>query len=115
MDTIDAVDALSALAQVSRLKIFRLLVRNGPDGLAAGEIARGLSIPHNTLSSHLSILTRAGLLASSRLGRSIIYRIDPEGSQELLGHLVQDCCNGKPELCGPLVSTTWATNRVPTD
>ena len=115
MDNIDAVDALFALAQASRLKIFRLLVQNGPDGLAAGNIARTLSIPHNTLSSHLSILTRAGLLASSRLGRSIIYRIDPEGIQDLFAHLVQDCCNSNPELCGPLISTHRATGQTTAD
>lgn len=112
MDEIHAVNALSALAQTSRLQVFRLLVRNGPTGLAAGEIALKLAIPHNTLSTHLAILTRAGLLSSTRFGRSIVYRIDPDGIQRLLNHLVQDCCNGKPELCGPLLSSPPARPRT---
>ena len=112
MDEIHAVNALSALAQTSRLQVFRLLVRNSPEGLAAGAIALKLAIPHNTLSTHLAILTRAGLLSSTRFGRSIVYRIDPDGIQQLLGHLVQDCCNGKPELCGPLLSSPPARRRT---
>ena len=112
MDEIHAVNALSALAQTSRLQVFRLLVQNGPTGLAAGEIALKLAIPHNTLSTHLAILTRAGLLSSTRFGRSIVYRIDPDGIQQLLNHLVQDCCNGKPELCGPLLSSPRAGRRT---
>ena len=112
MDEIHAVNALSALAQTSRLQVFRLLVRNSSAGLAAGEIALKLAIPHNTLSTHLAILTRAGLLSSTRFGRSIVYRIDPDGIQQLLGHLVQDCCNGKPELCGPLLSSPPARRRT---
>ena len=114
MDEIHAVDALSALAQTSRLQVFRLLVRNGPAGLAAGEIALKLAIPHNTLSTHLAILTRAGLLNSTRFGRSIVYRIDPDGIRQLLNHLIQDCCNGKPELCGPLLSSPPARRRTAT-
>ncbi len=114
MDEIHAVDALSALAQTSRLQVFRLLVRNGPDGLAAGVIAHKLAIPHNTLSTHLAILTRAGLLGSTRFGRSIFYRIDPDGIQQLLNHLIQDCCNGKPELCGPLLSSPPARRGTAT-
>ena len=114
MDEIHAVNALSALAQTSRLQVFRLLVRNGPAGLAAGDIAQKLAIPHNTLSTHLAILTRAGLLDSTRFGLSIVYRIDPEGIQQLLNHLIQDCCNGKPELCGPLLSSPSARRRTAT-
>ncbi len=114
MDEIHAVDALSALAQTSRLQVFRLLVRNGPAGLAAGEIALKLAIPHNTLSTHLAILTRAGLLSSTRFGRSIVYRIDPDGIRQLLNHLIQDCCNGKPELCGPLLLSPAARRGTAT-
>ena len=112
MDETHAVNALSALAQTSRLQVFRLLVQNSPAGLAAGEIALKLAIPHNTLSTHLAILTRAGLLSSTRFGRSIVYRIDPDGIQQLLSHLVQDCCNGNPELCGPLLSSPPARRRT---
>ena len=114
MDEQHAVNALSALAQTSRLQVFTLLVRNGPAGLAAGDIAQKLAIPHNTLSTHLAILTRAGLLDSTRFGRSIVYRIDPEGIQQLLNHLIQDCCNGKPELCGPLLLSPAARRGTAT-
>ena len=77
-------------------------------------IALKLAIPHNTLSTHLAILTRAGLLGSTRFGRSIVYRIDPDGIQQLLNHLIQDCCNGKPELCGPLLSSPPARRGTAT-
>ena len=80
MDQSQTIKALAALAQESRLQAFRLLVRSGPDGLAAGEIARRLDVPHNTLSSHLAILANAGLLTSHRQSRSIIYRIDFDGT-----------------------------------
>lgn len=105
MDIIDTVKALSALAQESRLNAFRLLVRSGPDGLAAGEIARQLSIPHNTLSSHLSILSNAGLITSHRESRSIIYYINFNGTRELLSFLMEDCCRGQPELCLPVLDS----------
>ncbi|MBT3430235.1 MAG: helix-turn-helix transcriptional regulator [Proteobacteria bacterium] len=105
MDTLSAVDALSALAQASRLRIFRLLVKHSPAGLAAGKIADDLGVRHNTLSSHVAILTRAGLLKAERNGRSIIYRVDPKGIQSLLSYLVEDCCDGQPELCTPLGAT----------
>ena len=104
MDTSKAVGALSALAQDSRLQIFRLLVKHSPAGLAAGQIADDLGVRHNTLSSHVAILTRAGLLKSERHGRSIIYSVVPRGIQSLLAYLVEDCCNGQPELCAPAVS-----------
>ena len=105
MDITDTVKALSALAQESRLNAFRLLVRSGPDGLAAGEIARQLSIPHNTLSSHLSILSNAGLITSHRESRSIIYYINFNGTRELLSFLMEDCCRGQPELCSPVLDS----------
>ncbi len=104
MDTLTAVDTLSALAQPSRLQIFRLLVKHSPAGLAAGKIADDLGVRHNTLSTHVAILTRAGLLRSERNGRSIIYSIDPQGIKSLLAYLVEDCCNGQPELCTPVNS-----------
>ncbi len=105
MDISTTVKALGALAQESRLNAFRLLVQSGPDGLAAGEIARRLEIPHNTLSSHLAILSNAGLLTSHRQSRSIIYRIDFDGTRDLLSFLMQDCCQGQPELCSPLLDS----------
>jgi ArsR family transcriptional regulator len=105
MEINTTVKALGALAQASRLNAFRLLVRCGPDGLAAGEIARRLEIPHNTLSSHLTILCNAGLLTSHRESRSIIYRIDFDGTRDLLSFLMEDCCQGQPELCSPVLDS----------
>ncbi len=105
MDTLITVKSLAALAQESRLCAFRLLVQSGPDGLAAGEIARQLGVPHNTLSSHLAILVNAGLVESRRAGRSIIYSIDFSGTRELLSFLMEDCCQGQPELCEPVLDS----------
>src|ERR1700720_1412426 len=95
-----AISALSALAQPTRLAIFRLLVKHEPIGVTAGVIAETIGAPHNTLSSHLAILVRAGLLRSWRYGRTIVYRSDVEGMQSLISFLIDDCCNGHPELCG---------------
>ena len=105
MDISKATRALGALSQESRLEAFRLLVRSSIDGMAAGEIARGLNIPHNTMSSHLSILVNAGLINSRREGRSIIYSIDFDGTRELLSFLMQDCCQGRPEVCSSLLES----------
>lgn len=105
METTVAVQALGALAQESRLMAFRLLVRSGDDGMAAGEIARALGIPHNTLSSHLSILVNAGLIKSRRESRSIIYSVDFDGTRELLSFLVEDCCQGNPDVCMPVLES----------
>lgn len=97
-----AVEALSALAHASRLAVFRLLVRAGVQGLPAGEIARGIGVLPNTLSTHLAILGHAGLVQSRREGRSVIYCADYDGMRDLLGFLVADCCAGRPEICAPL-------------
>jgi DNA-binding transcriptional ArsR family regulator len=105
MDTISTVKSLGALAQESRLAAFRLLVRRGVEGMAAGEIARALSIPHNTMSSHLAIMANAGLVTSRRESRSIIYSIDFGGTRELLSFLMEDCCQGQPELCAPVLDS----------
>ena len=101
MDIKQATEALSALAQESRLSAFRLLVKAGSPGLPAGDIAQALGIPHNTLSTHVAILTRAGLLHSRREGRSVIYSVDFDGTRALLGFLLEDCCQGAPEICSP--------------
>ena len=100
-----AVAGLSALAQESRLKVFRLLMRAGPEGLPAGDIARTLKVPANTMSSHLAILSRAGLIASTKRGTSILYAIDLDGVAKLLSYLVEECCGGKPDACRPLIAT----------
>lgn len=97
-----AIRRLSALAQDSRLAVFRRLVRAGPDGLAAGEIARELGITPNTLSAQLAILANAALVTSRRDGRSIIYAADYDGMSQLLVYLMEDCCQGRPEVCRPL-------------
>ena len=98
-----AVEALSALAYVGRLSIFRLLVRAGSEGVAAGEVARKLGIAPSTLSASLSVLSNAGLVKSRREGRSIIYAADYGQMRKLLEYLMADCCNGDPSICGPLV------------
>jgi len=103
METSTAVGALSALAHEGRLEIFRLLVRAGADGMAAGEIARATGVLPNTLSSNLNILNAAGLVTSRREGRSIIYAAGYGRMRELLAFLMEDCCGGKPEICAPLV------------
>ncbi|HEY2069207.1 MAG TPA: metalloregulator ArsR/SmtB family transcription factor [Rhizomicrobium sp.] len=104
METTDAVKRLSALAQDSRLEVFRLLVKAGPEGLAAGEIARELEIPANTLSAQLLLLSNAGLTAARREGRSIIYSANFEGMSDLLVYLTEDCCGGRAEICAPLAA-----------
>jgi ArsR family transcriptional regulator len=103
-----AISALAALAQPTRLAIFRLLVKHEPVGITAGVIAETIGAPHNTLSTHLAILVRAGLLRSSREGRTIIYRSDVEGVRSVITFLVNDCCDGHPELCH-LVAADAAT------
>ncbi len=97
-----AIKRLSALAQDNRLAVFRLLVKAGPEGVAAGAIARSLAITPNTLSAQLTILSNAGLVASRRDGRSIIYTADYSAMGALLVYLTEDCCGGHPEVCGPL-------------
>jgi ArsR family transcriptional regulator, arsenate/arsenite/antimonite-responsive transcriptional repressor len=99
-----AVAALSALAHGHRLAVFRMLVRVGAEGVAAGEIAREIGVLPNTLSTHLTILGHAGLVQSRRNGRSVIYNADYEGMRDLLDFLVADCCAGRPEICASLVS-----------
>jgi DNA-binding transcriptional ArsR family regulator len=105
MEINQATAMLSALAQVSRMSAFRLLVKVGSQGLPAGDIAEALAIPHNTLSTHLAILSRAGLLRWRRDGRSVIYRVDFDGTRALLGFLLEDCCQGTPEVCNSLLDT----------
>ena len=99
-----AILALGALAQGTRLDTFRLLVRHEPDGVPAGEVARQLDVPQNTMSAHLATLARAGLVCSERRSRSIIYRADLGCLRELTLFLVKDCCEGRPELCAPLIA-----------
>ena len=104
METEVSILALAALAQSTRLEAFRLLVRHEPGGLPAGEIANHLAIPANTLSSHLGVLTRAGLIRSERRSRSIIYRVDLDRLRDLVLFLLKDCCGGRADLCEPLLA-----------
>jgi ArsR family transcriptional regulator, arsenate/arsenite/antimonite-responsive transcriptional repressor len=94
-----ALAGLAALGQPTRLAIFRLLMQHEPAGLLAGAIAQAVGCPANTLSSHIAILARAGLVRGARDGRSIVYRADVDGMRALMSFLVTDCCNGHPELC----------------
>lgn len=104
METATAVKCLSALAQEPRLEVFRLLVKAGPDGLAAGEIARKLDTAPNTMSAQLLVLSNAGLIGARREGRSIVYSVDFAAVGKLMIFLVEDCCCGCSEICAPLVA-----------
>jgi DNA-binding transcriptional ArsR family regulator len=99
-----ALAALAALGQPTRLAIFRMLIRREPDGLPAGAIAQSVGCPHNTLSTHLGILARASLVHGMRDGRSIVYRADVEGMRALIAFLINDCCDGHPEICNLAVA-----------
>lgn len=103
MDISNALESFAALSQEARLAAFRLLVRAEPAGLPAGEIARQLSVPHNTLSAHLAVLSHAGWVQSTRQGRTVIYRANLVHMQQLIMFLANDCCAGHPEMCRSLV------------
>lgn len=103
MESGTAILALAALAQSTRLDVFRLLVKHEPEGLAAGDIARALAVPQNTMSSHLSILSRAGLVSAQRFSRSIVYRADLTHLQDVVLFVLRECCDGRPEICAPLI------------
>jgi len=101
MERTAAIAALGALAQETRLEIFRLLVRAGPEGIPAGEIGERLKLPSPTLSFHLNQLRFAGLVTPRRQSRSIIYSANFEAMNGLIGYLTENCCGGRPELCAP--------------
>ncbi len=103
MESKEAITAFAALGQETRLDVFRLLMRAAPDGVQAGDIARRLKIVPNTMSAHLNILTRTGLVEAERAGRAINYRASPKAIRELLVFLMEDCCQGAPEICEPLL------------
>jgi ArsR family transcriptional regulator len=109
MDINEAVGSFSSLAQESRLKVFRLLAQVGSDGMTAGDIAKAVGVPKSTMSSHLAVLARANLIKARKEGRSMIYAIDLEGTRALLSFLMEDCCQGDPSVCSPLIETTLAT------
>jgi len=103
MNETKAVEALTALAQETRLAVFRLLVHQGPEGLPAGQIAAKLAANPSTMSHHLAHLQRAGLLRSWRVQRQIFYAADFDGMGRLLSFLTGDCCQGHPEICQPMI------------
>lgn len=101
MKNSEAVIALAALAQDSRLSVFRLLVRNAPAGLTAGVIGEQLDLPAPTLSFHLKTLAQAGLVSMTQEGRFVRYRAEMDGINALIGFLTDNCCDGHPERCTP--------------
>ena len=105
MESENAILAFAALAQSTRLDVFRLLVKHEPEGLAAGDIAKALAVPQNTMSSHLSILSRAGLVSAQRFSRSIVYRADLARLQAVVLFMLRDCCDGRPAICAPLIES----------
>jgi ArsR family transcriptional regulator, arsenate/arsenite/antimonite-responsive transcriptional repressor len=111
MESEQAILALAALAQSTRMGVFKLLVKYEPDGLAAGDIARMLAVPQNTMSAHLAILARADLVTSERQSRSIIYRANLAAFQMLTSFMVEDCCGGRGDLCAPIASCKSARGR----
>lgn len=104
MDEKNTIAALAALAQPTRLQTFRLLVEREPEGIPAGEVARIVGVPQNTMSAHLTILANAGLITGERQSRSIIYRADLEGLRAAMLYLLQECCGGNARLCAPLIA-----------
>jgi ArsR family transcriptional regulator len=109
MDDGQIIERLAAIAHTTRLRVFRILVQEGPEGLASGEIARRLAIPATTMSTHLTVLARSGLIAARRDSRLVYYALAPEAVRALFDALVSDCCYGKPELCSPLMAVAKKT------
>jgi predicted transcriptional regulator len=107
MDTKSTIAALAALAQESRLAVFRLLVQIGPEGLAATRIAEELSIPASSLSFHLKELTNAGLVSQTKAGRSLIYSANFSTMNGLIAFLTENCCGG--QVCSPARSSTCSS------
>lgn len=103
MESEAVILGLAALAQSTRLDVFRLLVKHEPEGLAAGDIARALAVPQNTMSSHLGVLSRAGLVTAQRHSRRIVYRADLIRFRAVMLFMLTDCCDGRPEICTPLI------------
>ena len=105
MDLETAVESLDALANATRLSVFRLLVEAGPDGLSAGDIAERMGALQNTMSSHLAKLQRAKIITSQRDGRHVIYRADFDALGGLIVYLMKDCCGGSAQLCEPIAAS----------
>jgi DNA-binding transcriptional ArsR family regulator len=110
MEMKDAVEALSALAQETRLKVYRLLIEAGPDGVPAGRIGDLLDLPPATLSFHLAHLSRAGLARSKQAGRFVIYTADFDVMNALVGYLTENCCGGS-RSCAPTAKPILVKGR----
>ncbi|MGR4893516.1 ArsR/SmtB family transcription factor [Sphingopyxis sp. LARHCG72] len=104
MNIDSALRALAALAHPTRLEAFRLLVRHEPEGLSTGELVDASGLTQSTFSTHLAVLAKAGLVKSEKLGRQQIQRADIDTLRELMLFLAKDCCQGRPELCEPLLA-----------
>lgn len=104
MDETQAINGLTALAQSTRLRAFQHLIAAYPESVPAGEVARLCDVPHNTMSTHLAILARAGMVAAERQGRVIAYRAGADGLRELVLFLMRDCCRGRADICAPLIA-----------
>jgi ArsR family transcriptional regulator, arsenate/arsenite/antimonite-responsive transcriptional repressor len=111
MEKTNAVEALAALAQDSRLDAYRLLVQAGPDGMPAGEVAAKLGLPPNTLTFHFDRLRQAGLVTVRRNGRSMIYAARYDTMNALLAYLTENCCGGGREICGPAACVPSESTR----
>ena len=111
MEINNALDAFEALSQETRLNALRQLVRAGDDGLPAGEIAERLGCRQNTLSTHLKVLTSAGLAERQRAGRSIIYRARYDTLRQLIVYLMEDCCAGEASICRPIARSLASATR----
>jgi DNA-binding transcriptional ArsR family regulator len=112
MEKHDVVAALAALAQDNRLDVFRLLVKAGPEGLAAGQVAKALGIPPNTLTFHFDRLRQAGLIAVRRESRSMIYTAQFETMNGLVDFLTENCCQGVADECGPSCAAPASTSKA---
>jgi DNA-binding transcriptional ArsR family regulator len=107
------IGALGALAQETRLDIFRLLIQKGPEGMPAGDIGARLGQPSPTMSFHLNQLRFAGLVSSRRESRSIIYTANFKAMSDLLAYLTENCCGGRSELCTPIVESGCTSACAP--
>jgi ArsR family transcriptional regulator, arsenate/arsenite/antimonite-responsive transcriptional repressor len=114
MDAAQAMTGFAALSQETRLRVLRHLVQAGPDGLAAGLIASAMNVSPSNLSFHLKELERAGLIAQRRAARSIIYAANFDAIGALIRFLVDDCCNGRPEICGPAIANAVCCDQAAT-
>lgn len=111
MNRRQAISAFAALSQDTRLSIVRLLVKAGPDGVAAGDVADEIGVSASNLSFHLKVLTHAGLVSARREARSIIYSAEFDALRSLISFLMKDCCAGRPEICAPIEFCTPATSK----